>query len=292
MGHLQIQDYPISRDYLDGEKPIIEVIELPKGYQFDLEVFNNELVFVVEGHLFLSYGKIVNRNVTKGQLLLFTSSCKIRCRIVEDSSFTIFRLQYNSNFNECFSYKQLLKLMIGESFSELDNEQLSPVYYLTMNNCMWTYVDNLNARINDGIKSSLFFELKLQELFFLFLAYYPKEELCRFFKPMMYFDQEFSNIIINNYRNVKNVKELADLTNYSISGFEKKFKRVFNVPAGIWMRQQRALNIYHEIKLGEISFKNICFENGFSSLSHFNNYCKLHFGQTPGEIRNPQKNIK
>ncbi len=87
----------------------------------------------------------------------------------------------------------------------------------------------------------------------------------------------------------KTVKELAQLTNYSVSGFEKKFKRVFNTSAGNWLKQQKSTIIFNDISNGSDSFKNISYQNGFSSISHFNNYCKLHFSKTPGEIRRAGK---
>ena len=75
------------------------------------------------------------------------------------------------------------------------------------------------------------------------------------------------------------------MTHYSLSGFQKRFKKVFGVSAYHWMKDVRSKSIYHQINSTEKSFKEISDEYGFSSPSHFNDFCKVHFGTTPGRIR-------
>lgn len=289
MDYLHIHEHQICGNYTKREKPIIENRIIPKGFKGEVDIEDNVLIFVVEGDVYISYGRVPEENVKTGKIMLLPVGSKINFCALQKTTYTILRLQSQSNFDERLSYKLLLKDILAEDTCLEKSAENLPNYYLDMNNCLWAYINNLNARIQDGIKSTVFFELKLKELFFLLRAYYPKEELFRFFEPIVYGDHEFLNIIMCNFQKVKTVKELADLTNYSISGFEKRFKRVFNTSAGNWIKQQKSMNIFHEISMGDVSFKNICFKNGFSSLSHFNNYCKLHFGLTPGEIRKQQK---
>jgi AraC-like DNA-binding protein len=97
---------------------------------------------------------------------------------------------------------------------------------------------------------------------------------------------QFKEFVINNYRNVKNVQELAALANYSTSGFIKKFQKCFNDSPYGWMQKQRAKQILIEIKQGVKSLQEIAVEYKFSSYQHFSNFCKKQLGFPPTKIFN------
>jgi AraC-like DNA-binding protein len=78
---------------------------------------------------------------------------------------------------------------------------------------------------------------------------------------------------------------LAKKVNYSISGFEKRFKRVFDMSPYQWIQAQRAQAIYHEIHCSSKTFAELGYDFGFSSPSHFSNFCKQMFKETPGRLR-------
>lgn len=102
-------------------------------------------------------------------------------------------------------------------------------------------------------------------------------------------DYLFSDFIYSNYRKVRNVQELADLSFYSLSGFEKKFRRTFGISASKWLKQKLSMEILYEITKTSKQFKEISLDLGFSSPSHFNNFCKSLLGKTPREIRKNQR---
>ena len=103
-------------------------------------------------------------------------------------------------------------------------------------------------------------------------------------------DQLFTNAVFDSYKGVRTAKELADKLFYSLSGFEKRFKKVFGVPVYQWMQTQRSNNILHEIKCSTKTFSEISAEYYFSNPSHFSAFCKDQFGKSPREIRN--KNVR
>ncbi|MBK5722756.1 helix-turn-helix transcriptional regulator [Dysgonomonas sp. Marseille-P4677] len=299
MDSLYSSDSQSYTNYGRGESPTIDNLNLSKGQIWPSRALNSKVVFVTNGTLSISYDKTSKDKLPKGTILLLAIGCQFNIYAEEDTSLVIVYLPNKPNNEELTLYKLLFKDILSEKHYNADhlplqikNTKKNDVYYLTIKECLWTYLENLNERIKDGLKSDIFFELKLKELFLLLRAYYSKEELFNFFAPLQHWEQDFYSTVINNFHNVKTIKELADLTNYSISGFEKKFKRIFNISAGNWIKQQKSMAILNEISNEETPFKNICFQNGFSSLSHFNNYCKLHFGQTPGEIRRNKKGKK
>lgn len=90
---------------------------------------------------------------------------------------------------------------------------------------------------------------------------------------------------MNNYKRTSNIKDLAELSYYSLSGFDKKFRRIFGQAPSKWMNERRKTNIYKELFDANKTLKQISKEYGFSSAVYFNNYCKSVFGMSPGEIR-------
>jgi AraC-like DNA-binding protein len=91
-------------------------------------------------------------------------------------------------------------------------------------------------------------------------------------------------IVMNNYYNAKNVKDLAKYANYSTSGFIKKFQKCFNDSPYEWMQKQKAKKISVEIIRGIKSLQEIASEYNFSSYQHFSVFCKAQLGSTPTEI--------
>ncbi len=295
MDSLHLNDKQPNSNNALKEGPSIDLLSLSQGQVWHPKALSNKIIFITSGALAITYDKPPSESMPKGSIILLPAKSAFNSYAEEDTKLIIIHLHYQPESNELLLYNELFKGILNErhdtsnTSSSLKEKLDEERYFLTIHKSLWPYLENLGERIKDGLKSNTFFELKLQELFLLLRAYYSKEELSRFFSPMQYCEQSFYSIIINNFENAKTVKELAQLTNYSVSGFEKKFKRVFNTSAGNWLKQQKSTIIFNDISNGSDSFKNISYQNGFSSISHFNNYCKLHFSKTPGEIRRAGK---
>lgn len=139
--------------------------------------------------------------------------------------------------------------------------------------------------------SEAYYELKLTELIYLIKTQFTDEERIGFFSHMVDDDFLFTDFIMNNYEHIDNVKELVGLSCYSLSGFEKKFKRIFKKSPSIWLRERKKRRISGELHYTNKSLKQISSEYGFCSPTHFNNYCKSVFGMSPGEIRKKDLDI-
>jgi AraC-like DNA-binding protein len=174
---------------------------------------------------------------------------------------------------------ELLLELHGKSKKTADIEILVPNQRLT------NFVETMQEYVKDGLKCTFFFDIKIREFLFLIRAYYDRTIVFNFFKPIYSTDFVFSNDVYKNIDSVKTVKEMADALNYSLSGFEKKFKKVFNLSPYQWMQEQKARKIYHEIHCSKKTFAEMAFEYDFSSPAHFNVFCKLFFGSTPGKLR-------
>jgi len=156
---------------------------------------------------------------------------------------------------------------------------------LKMNDITCSFVKLLYEYLKKGFESDLLFEIKRQELFLLLFATYPKQELASFFFPLIGDDIQFQEFVISNYSKAKNVQNLAQMANYSTSGFIKKFKRYFHESPHQWMSRHKAKLILDEICSSQTSLKEVAYKFNFSTYQHFVDFCKMQFGVAPSRLR-------
>ncbi|MCD8264888.1 MAG: AraC family transcriptional regulator [Tannerellaceae bacterium] len=228
-------------NYDHSDNPTFECLEASKENNWDKDLIDNKIIFILEGKFHLSYGQCKEEDVTDGKMVLIPGGCHCCIQAEEKGRFMICRLRGNIQFCDQFPFEKLCR---DSSSTEPDT------IHLTIHQRLQAYLKNLSDFIEDGMKCIYYYEIKLKELFFLLRAYYTREELRGFFQPLVSNDMQFSDFVLKNYHKVKNVKEFAELANYSISGFEKKFKKVFKVSAYKWMTEKKASHILHEIHTG------------------------------------------
>lgn len=265
-------------NYDNGENSAIKYVEKRKGESVNRTPVHHEILFIMEGALRYSYGKLTDQYIDEGHIMLFPSKNEYKVDIEEDSRVMIARIMGKMDFCDHFSIESLC---VEKENNKFKNKN----HYLNINERMADYLELLKACTEDGLRCGYYFDLKQRELFYLFRSYYPKEELLSFFYPILNNDIHFSDLVYLNLDRAKTVNELAGFLNYSLSGFKKKFKNVFGISAYQWMNREKARKIYHEINCSRKTFTEIAFEYGFYSPSHFNNFCKKNFGTSPGNIR-------
>jgi len=156
---------------------------------------------------------------------------------------------------------------------------------LQANELIVSFAGLMEEYIQKGVKSDLLFDIKRQEFFLLFFATYSRQELASFFYPLIGEDVQFKEFVVSNYIKAKNVQQLAQMANYSTSGFIKKFMKYFNESPYQWMLRQKAKLILDEICSSQIALKEIAFKYNFSSYQHFMEFCKMQFGVTPSQLQ-------
>jgi AraC-like DNA-binding protein len=283
MSILYLNEHCSCFNYCRGEQATISIRAIPAGGTWEISPVNNALVFVLEGELQFSYKKKTNKVVQSGKIMLLTSDVMFKAQANKDTQIVVVRMPVNIQLCDWYSFERLLQ-EVGTGYTEFT--------LLDIRNEMKSFLDTLVFYINSGIKCTVMFDMKVKELFYVFRGFYPKEELYAFFYPILSNDMTFSDFVQKNYHKVKTVKELAEIANYSLSGFVKRFKKVFGTSAYQWMKEQKAAMIYHEINDMSKSLKEISFDYGFSSPAHFNDFCKVYFGNTPGNIRKNKKNAQ
>ncbi|MCC8095681.1 MAG: helix-turn-helix domain-containing protein [Tannerellaceae bacterium] len=271
---LYLQEHVSCRNYEQSDTPTIQYFRAARGESWKSHLNDNKIIFMIEGEVWICFDQF-DEKITRGMMIVLPGGCDCRALAEKDASFMVCRLRNNLQLCEHFSLEKLYKSTTGIG------EKHAP---LLINAPLKVYIYSLKEYISDDIRCIYFFEIKVKELFFLLRNYYTKEELKQFFSPLLSHDFFFSDFVLKNHHKVKNVKEFAELANYSISGFEKRFKRVFNISAYKWMKEQKAKTILHEIHHTRKTFKEIGWDYGFSSPAQFSDFCKSNFGP-PGQIR-------
>lgn len=264
-------------NYEKGSRPVFEKLSVKKGHKWKVFSEDNLIIFSLEGSFNFSFGGYLDRVISKGKMMILPASSQLSGCAVEDSILVVIRLLETKQLCDCYSLDMLLP--------EKSDDFVPELYYLDVNERLSSFLSFMDECVEDGLKCNFYLDLKVKELFFLLRAYYPKVELFEFFYLLLSRDVSFSDQVLKNYYKAKTVQELADTLHYSLSGFQKRFKKVFGVSAYHWMKEERSKSIYHEINSTQKSFKEISDDHGFSSPSHFNDFCKANFGATPGKIR-------
>lgn len=266
---------------------IIKNQYLSTGESLEFTPSESKLLFVTEGLIVFTRGRYKPREVTSPSMLLLPVGERVIIKTRTGVKFMIMRLCFHIPISDQLSNISTSKKEIS---SEKEKTQKASFPVLPVNWIIQTFLRELDLYVSAGLSSSQFMELKMQELVYMLKEFYAEDELRQFFEPILSNDRLFSDFILQNYHKTKSVAELAELSCYSFSGFEKRFKKVFGMPASRWLKQKRATDIYQEISKGEKTFKQISNEYGFCSPAHFNDFCRMQLGHTPGELRKLQVN--
>jgi len=259
------------------ENPMIKVIDYEKGTKGKLEINSNILLMVTKGSGKISFRKFVNKPVENGDILLLPIHTALQFKVEEDATILTFRLQPSIYFCDHFSLEAL--------FERQEKREKKRFIALKINQRITSYIKSLVPCLLDGLNCQYFLDLKMRELFFILRAYNTKWDLAAFFSPMMTENADFYAFVLANYKSVRTVGEFAQKARYSVTGFEKRFRKVFGISAHTWLKEQLAAGLFHEITCTRKSFTEISAMFGFSSSAHLSNFCRMNFGVSPSTIR-------
>jgi AraC-like DNA-binding protein len=263
-----------------NDKPIIYV-KNNKDETLVFESSQHQILFVLQGTLEFLSGGMPKDDIVYNCMVLLPSNNRYYVYAKEDVSAILFNIDnevifHNNNLLESL-YDPNTKF-VKSKFGKIEvKERL--IEYLSL----------LLSNMQDGLREHCYFQIKQEELFVLLRYYYTIEELSIFFKPILSKDIKFSNMIYKNYDQDSSIESLAKALNYSVSGFKKRFKKVFGMSISQWMDMEKAKKVYNDIMNGRNTFKEISNEYGFSSPSHFNKFCKKFFGASPTGMRKELK---
>lgn len=259
------------------EVPVsLDLWHLKKNQNLEFIAREHKILLIIKGNLRCFISGCIDACLDSNQMIFISIGTRCLISTTEDASIICFKPGMILNIYSHPDPTQIISLK-KISDNNLNTLRFTPI--------ISTYVESLKWFLEINPKDPVYVSIKTRELFYLMSICYTLQERNFFFKALASKDKNFSDFIYLNYRKIKSINELASMSCYSRSGFEKRFRKIFGIPASHWIALRRAADIYHEIRQSRKSIKQICFDYGFSSLSHFHKFCKSKFGLSPGYIR-------
>lgn len=269
--------------YDNGNRPLIELREIDKKRHFSEQSLKSKIIFVLEGNLTYIPGVSKKYKASEGNILFIPPARRFRIKTDTYSKILIVRLREVIRFCECYPLEKLTQEARSIPMGEAGTEQYSSI--LKANQAINSYLEGLLLCMGKGLYCRHYFEAKIKELFYLFRAFYSKEQMALFFREMLSEDSSFSYFVLHNYQQYKTATEFAAALNMSLHAFEKQFRAVFKMPAYRWMKQRKAREVYHAVCTEQTPLKELAVRFGFASKSSFSEFCTKNLGESPGRIR-------
>lgn len=236
----------------------------------------SHILFVLSGRIIVKVDDMDCYHCYADQMALLVNSSYYQVIAVEQTDVMI--LKYTTTIQVCDRMSLNLPSLVnykGDYF----------FHSLEVRRPLKNFLASIVYYFHSSIQCAHLHRAKGVELFILFRHYYTQEELYRFFRSSLQKNISFYTLVMNNYLQVRNVKELAERCGYSLSNFKKLFEKNFKESPFNWMRRQMSNRIQVLLKEGDIPIKSIADQFHFTDQSHFNIYCKRHFGATAAQIR-------
>ncbi len=256
---------------------IIEMIHFKKEDKRKENLKEGKIVAILEGTVNINGPFNSSQIHNKETLIFFPPGIVCDISFSKNTILVIFCLKEYIGLCQQFSLDKLIKNQTEIEYG---------ITFLSIKPQIKKFMDSICVYLNDGLNYSPLFDVKIKELFILLKAYYNENEIVEFFNPLFSRNVHFTYFVLKNYQDIKTVKEFAEKSNLSISGFEKEFRKAFNTSPYRWMKQKRMKNLFYQISHSDKPLKEISEECGFSSTSQMNDFCKKEWGITPGKIRN------
>jgi AraC-like DNA-binding protein len=194
----------------------------------------------------------------------------------------LWSLKEIATFCECLDMNTLFK-----GRNKNDNSLIKPpLKILNINPLLNLYIKSLILAHDEGIECPTYLEHKIKELLMLMRFYYTQDSLADFFLPLFEQNSAFRTSL-REKETISNLSigQFAEENHSSRSTFHRNFKKEMGTTPVKWKTEERIKKIYHELKITDKPLKQVSEECGFSTVTYFNDFCKKHFGKTPGQIR-------
>lgn len=257
-------------------KPQIEIKTISKGQPFEGYSSQSEFVFMLEGSAAYRLRGLSMIELNEGQILTISPDKQFSISTKTSAKLLVIRITKTMGLCECFPLENLL------CFRKEDSRDVT---LLEINPAIEAFIIGLSESLEQGLRCKYYLETKTKELFYLFRAYYPKEQLAQFLSDILHADAYFYYFVKENYLKAGSIPEFAKMMDMKQLAFDKKFKEVFGVPPYKWIIQQKIRNIHHALCTENTPLNNLAVRFGFSSKSSFNDFCKKNLGVSPGRIR-------
>ena len=100
--------------------------------------------------------------------------------------------------------------------------------------------------------------------------------------------KDLADIVEKNLTKPLNIEELAKLSGRSLTTFKRDFYKTFGESPRGWINRKRVERAYSILKSTDKNVTDVCYETGFSSISHFIQLFRNSYGITPKQFQKDQ----
>lgn len=240
---------------------------------------HNAFSFLIEGkkEVFTKNGGL---SIDNSDFLLMQSG---RCLMTEKLSLT------NQNYRSMllfFSNEQLLQFVRKFEIKELKEKGAQPIYSFHYDNFIKNYVNSIIeiSKLSLSIQSKLMM-IKFEEI----MLYLVEKKGSGFLYAILSYNNKQSQKLIsiveaNKYHKLT-LKELAFLSNMSVSSFKREFVKQYNTSPIKWFQDQRLEYASLLLKQEQKRASDIYLKVGYENLSNFIKAFKSKYGVTPKQYQ-------
>lgn len=260
-------------------KDLIEKKNILRKSSIHLKTFVKKLFIVQNGCIEVSIEADQNFTVKNKKIFFVELGQRLIISAQEDSTILIFRLPNFIGLNE---HLPLEKLALIKN-DIVDAKDLPRI--LSLNDTISYNIDLICEFIEQVPQYALYFKLKIKEFLLILSNEYSLYELYGLFAETTSVNISFSDEVKKNVHKYNKMADLADAMHYTTSGFEKRFKRIFNMSPYHWMKEMKARRLYYDLKMTDKDLKDLCDDYGFKSNNYFIEFCISNLGASPSAIR-------
>ena len=275
---MQLSFY-IDQEKIQQQNTLFRRVLLDKGKELEKDVFLrvNCLIFNLSGEVEYHYGVCPGEHLLYAGNMLFLSAHS-NCMLKAKTDTNLLVIGFGELYSLCdkFTFQSLAPVQ------ELIKYEFEP---LGIKKPLAVFLDLMGKYLDDGFKGENLFKEKLKELFIIFRAYYPREELAAFFHPLIAKSMDFKVAALVNFSYNKSLDEWADACHYNKRAFQRYFREVFGVSPEQWVAKEKAKQIRYYLSVTGIGLKEIAENLCFDSAVHLNKFCKTWFGMSPTDLK-------
>ena len=136
-------------------------------------------------------------------------------------------------------------------------------------------------------------ELKFKELLLNILTNPSNKQLLAYLYSLKgNYKTPIWQVMEKNYMYNISLKELARISNRSITSFKNDFFEYYHTTPGKWLTEKRLKHAKMLLTTSNLSISDVAFNSGFENSSHFSRIFKEKFGSSPLQFRKSGVEIK
>lgn len=269
--HTPIEDYSSFKvyDYQTPDECLKQMVSLKQ----------NTFSFLLEGHKEVFSDK-TTISIQNSSFLLMKSG---HCLMTEKLSNTI---QNYRSILFFFSDEALLQFIQKHKIPTPKKTKQASIYSFEYDAFLKTFVVGLLdiSKLKPEIQTSLL-AVKFEELMLYLKEINGIEFLFSLITTTNSQHQHFVETVASNTLNKLTIKELAFLSNMSVSTFKREFKKQYDSAPSKWFLEKRLDHAAYVLKNTSKRPSDIFEEIGYESLSNFIQAFKTKFGVTPKQYQ-------